>query len=85
MVFSASQNIGDGAFNREIPTQWFQFLPFSIGNSLLSQASTASGSDLSSVLLTPVGLGPALAVTGLYLLLAMALAVFVTKRAEIRS
>ncbi len=63
--------------------QWYQFLPFSIGNSVLDAASRSIGGDISSMFLPTVPLGLALAVTGLYLVLALAVAMLATERAEI--
>ncbi len=64
-------------------TQWFQFLPFSIGDSVLSAASASVGGDLSRMLLEPVALGTAVAATAAYLVLALAVAMVATERAEI--
>jgi hypothetical protein len=63
-------------------TQWFQFLPFSIGDSILAGAPTPGG-DLGELLLEPVPLGIAAAVTVAYLLVAIAISMLATERAEI--
>jgi ABC-type transport system involved in multi-copper enzyme maturation permease subunit len=70
---------------RVIETQWYQYLPFSIGNSLLGYAAPSTGSDLSSFVTTPVPELQALAGVLLYLVVAIGVAVAVTKRAEIGS
>ena len=54
--------------------QWYQFLPFSIGDSVLSAAAPSIGNDVSSMLLQPVALGTALAVTVVYLVVALGVA-----------
>jgi ABC-type transport system involved in multi-copper enzyme maturation permease subunit len=64
-------------------TQWFQFLPFSIGNSVLSGAGNPN--DIGSALLQPVPLGTALAVTVGYLVVAIVIAAVSVERAEISS
>ncbi len=65
-------------------TQWFQFLPFNIGNSVLN-SSTSSPNDLASAVLQPVEINLALLVTAIYLVAALAVAVITTERAEISS
>ncbi len=76
-----------GSALRGLPTthdsQWFQFLPFSIGDSVLSAASASVGGDLSRMLLEPVATGTAAAATAVYLVLALAVAMIATERAEI--
>jgi len=65
-------------------SQWFQFLPFSIGDSVLSAATPSSISgDLSRAALEPVALVPAALAVGLYLLGALVVAMVATERAEI--
>ncbi len=64
-------------------SQWFQFLPFSIGDSVLSAASASVGGDVTRMLLTPVSLGAAAAATALYLVAALIVAMVATERAEI--
>jgi ABC-type transport system involved in multi-copper enzyme maturation permease subunit len=66
-----------------VETQWFQFLPFSIGNSVLSSAGNPN--DIGSALLQPVPLGTALAVTVGYLVAAIVIAAVSVERAEINS
>lgn len=75
---------GDGLSGLQTQdTQWFQFLPFSIGDSVLSAAAPSIGNDVSSMLLQPVALGTALAVTAVYLVVALGVAMLATERAEI--
>jgi hypothetical protein len=64
--------------------QWYQYLPFNIGSQLLGHAASVPGQDISSIALVPVPLNQALAGVIFYLVLAIAIAVVVTKRAEIR-
>ncbi|MBX3029206.1 MAG: hypothetical protein KF809_03525 [Chloroflexi bacterium] len=77
--------LGAGGFGSGIQreTQWFQYLPFSIGDSVMDAAATSLPSDLGDAFLLPVELGPALVVTGIYLVVALAIAAFATERAEI--
>jgi len=72
---------GSGMAQQE--TQWYQFLPFSIGDSVLSAAASSLPSDLSEALLRPVPLEQALVVTGAYLVGALVIACVATERAEI--
>ena len=65
-------------------SQWFQFLPFSIGDSVLSAAAPTSVSgDIGRMLLEPVALGPAVLAVVIYLVGALVLAMVATERAEI--
>lgn len=81
-VMSLGSSFGsDGLSPRD--TQWYQFLPFSIGDSVLSAAASSLPSDLSEALLRPVPLEQALVVTGVYLVVALAVASLATERAEI--
>ena len=79
-------SFGGSAF-RSLEThdsQWFQFLPFSIGDSVLSAATPSSVSgDLSRMLLEPVALGAAAFAVGVYLVGALVVAMVATERAEI--
>ena len=79
-------SFGGSAF-RSLEThdsQWFQFLPFSIGDSVLSAATSSSASgDLSRMLLEPVALGAAAFAVAVYLVGALILAMAATERAEI--
>ncbi len=77
--------IGAGGFGSGIQreTQWFQYLPFSIGDSVMNAAATSLPGDLGDALLRPVELGPALVVTAVYLVVALAVAALATERAEI--
>ncbi len=72
---------GDGLAQRD--TQWHQYLPFSVGDSVLSAAASSLPSDLSEALLRPVPLEQALVVTGAYLVGALVIACLATERAEI--
>jgi hypothetical protein len=65
-----------------LETQWYQYLPFSIGDSVLADAPGPT-TDIGGLLLTPVPLGIAVAVTFAYLAVAIALSMAVTERAEI--
>ena len=65
-------------------SQWFQFLPFSIGDSVLSAAApSAVSGDIGRMLLQPVALGPATLAVAIYLVGALVLAMAATERAEI--
>jgi hypothetical protein len=79
-------SFGGSAF-RGIEThdsQWFQFLPFSIGDSVLSAAAPSSISgDIGRMLLEPVALGPAALAVAVYLVGALVIAMIATERAEI--
>ncbi len=77
LTLRASDGLGTGE------TQWFQFLPFSIGNSVLS--GTGNPNDIASAVLQPVPLGLALAVTVGYLVAGLAVAAISVERAEISS
>ncbi len=81
-VMSIGRSFGGGAIAQQ-ETQWYQFLPFSIGDSVLSAAASSLPGDLSEALLRPVPLEEALIVTGIYLLVALAIACLATERAEI--
>jgi ABC-type transport system involved in multi-copper enzyme maturation permease subunit len=85
LVMTVGAAGGGSGIGRQVETQWYQFLPFSIGNSLLGEAAPSASTDLSSVFLTPVPLPQALGVTLLYLVLAVGIAMLVTVRAEISS
>lgn len=79
-------NFGGSVFQGTLQpqeTQWFQFLPFSIGDSILASAPSPTGGDLGDLLLTPVPLGLAAAVTIGYLLVALVISMLATERAEI--
>jgi ABC-type transport system involved in multi-copper enzyme maturation permease subunit len=80
-VMSIGRGFGGGLVQRE--TQWYQYLPFSIGDSVLSAAASSLPSDLSEALLQPVPLQQALIGTGVYLVAALAVAALATERAEI--
>jgi hypothetical protein len=72
----------DGGFPEPFGPEWFQFLPFSIGDSVLA-AAPGVNPDMEGILLSPVPLALALGVTGLYLLVALVLAALAVERAEI--
>jgi ABC-type transport system involved in multi-copper enzyme maturation permease subunit len=80
-VMSIGRGFGGGLVQRE--TQWYQYLPFSIGDSVLSAAASSLPSDLSEALLQPVPLQQAIIGTGVYLVAALAIAALATERAEI--
>ncbi|MBA2570748.1 MAG: ABC transporter permease subunit [Chloroflexi bacterium] len=73
---------GGGGFPR-LGQQWYQFLPFSIGDSVLSHGPSVTGQDLEGLILTPVPLDAALAATLIYLAAALALVVVSVERSEI--
>jgi ABC-type transport system involved in multi-copper enzyme maturation permease subunit len=79
-------SFGGSAFQALQPqgTQWFQFLPFSVGDSVLAVASGPS-SDVGDLLLEPVPVGLAIAVTVVYLVIALGASLVATERAEITS
>jgi ABC-type transport system involved in multi-copper enzyme maturation permease subunit len=74
----------NGGLGTITTTQWYQYLPFNIGSQLLGHAASVPGQDISSVVLEPVPLEQALAGVLIYLVVAIGIAVAVTKRAEIR-
>lgn len=77
---------GGNPFNPEpIGPEWFQFLPFSVGNDVLSASNAIgpTGVDLGDLLLRPVPLDVAFTGVMVYLVLAIALSVFVVRRSEI--
>jgi ABC-type transport system involved in multi-copper enzyme maturation permease subunit len=80
-VMSIGRGFGGGLVQRE--TQWYQYLPFSIGDSVLSAAASSLPSDLSEALLQPVPLQQAVIGTAVYLVAALAIAALATERAEI--
>ena len=88
LAITLSSRFGGPGISRRgldtIGTQWFQFLPFNIGNSVLNSGAT-SPNDITSALLQPVELNLALLVTVVYLVVALAIAVITTERAEISS
>lgn len=71
-----------GAFAPTGP-EWYQFLPFSIGDSVLAAGPRIAGSDVGSLLLRPVELPLAMAVVLGYLVLAAAIAAISVERAQI--
>ena len=77
--------IGRGGFVGGIQheTQWYQYLPFSIGDSVLNAAASSLPGDIGDALLAPVALQPALIATGVYLVAALVVAALATERAEI--
>jgi ABC-type transport system involved in multi-copper enzyme maturation permease subunit len=80
-VMSIGRGFGGGLAQRE--TQWYQYLPFSIGDSVLSAAASSLPSDLSEALLQPVPLQQAVIGVGVYMVAALAIAALATERAEI--
>jgi ABC-2 type transport system permease protein len=65
--------------------EWYQFLPFSIGDSVLAEAPGVPGGNMAGLILRDVPLATALLVTLGYLVLALAASVLVAERREIRS
>jgi ABC-type transport system involved in multi-copper enzyme maturation permease subunit len=83
LAFSA--RFGDGGPTGAVSgNQWYQFLPFSIGDSVLS-AGPGISADPSELFLEPVPLPLALAVTFGYIVVALALSVIYAERTEISS
>ena len=80
-VMSIGRGFSGGLAQRE--TQWYQYLPFSIGDSVLSAAASSLPGDLSEALLRPVPLEQAVLGTAAYLVGALAIAALATERAEI--
>ncbi|MBA3307512.1 MAG: ABC transporter permease [Chloroflexi bacterium] len=76
----AGAGFGEGM--QPIGPEWFQFLPFSIGDGVLAEAPTLGG-GAEGFLLNPVPLGLAILVTVLYLLASMAIAALSAERAQI--
>lgn len=71
-----------------VPVQWFQFLPFAIGNEVRAAASSAGsvpgqGGDLLGFFLTRVDLPVAFFVLMLYLVLAIGISLFAVRREQI--
>lgn len=81
-VMSIGRSFG-GAGLAQGETQWYQYLPFSIGDSVLSAAASSLPGDLSDALLRPVPLEQAVVVTAVYLVAALLVACLATERAEI--
>jgi ABC-type transport system involved in multi-copper enzyme maturation permease subunit len=81
-VMSLGRSFSGGGIATQ-DTQWYQYLPFSIGDSVLSAAAASLPGDLSEALLRPVPLEQAVMVTGVYLVVALAIAALATERAEI--
>lgn len=81
-VMSLGRSFSGGGLAQQ-DTQWYQYLPFSIGDSVLAAAASSLPSDLSEALLRPVPLEQAVVVTGVYLVVALAIASLATERAEI--
>jgi ABC-type transport system involved in multi-copper enzyme maturation permease subunit len=71
-----------------LPVQWFQFLPFAVGNEVRAAATSAaaaptSGDDFISLFLTRAELPAALVVLLLYLVAALAISVLAIRREQI--
>ncbi len=77
---SSGPAFGEGL--ERIGPEWFQFLPFSIGDSVLSQAPSVGGGP-ESLLLNPVPLELGIGVTALYLLGSLAVAALSAERSQI--
>jgi ABC-type transport system involved in multi-copper enzyme maturation permease subunit len=85
--FSGSMGnpLGPGGLERRGP-EWYQFLPFSIGDSVLSAGPSVEfggGGGVEDLLLRPVEPALAIAVTLGYLALALGLSAFSARRAEL--
>jgi hypothetical protein len=65
-----------------LETQWFQYLPFSIGDSVLAVAPNPAG-DLSDLLLSPIELMPAVIGVLVYLAASVGASMLAAERAEI--
>jgi hypothetical protein len=71
-----------------LPVQWFQFLPFAIGDEVRAAATSAAsgvigGDALDSLFLTRVGLPASLVVLLLYLAIALLISVLAIRREQI--
>ena len=80
-----TEGFGSGGFQAPGP-EWFQFLPVSVGDYVVSAAPGASvslGSGIEQFLLKPVPLEQALSAVLIYLVASLALAVFALTRQEI--
>jgi ABC-type transport system involved in multi-copper enzyme maturation permease subunit len=71
-----------------LPVQWFQFLPFAVGNEVRSAATSAAasptnGGDFISLFLTRAELPAALVVLLVYLAVALAISVLAIRREQI--
>jgi ABC-type transport system involved in multi-copper enzyme maturation permease subunit len=64
----------------DIGVQWHQFLPFTIGNSVLSGPETGGGGGFQ---LTPIALETALLGVGIYLVVSIGIAMLSLRRAEV--
>jgi ABC-type transport system involved in multi-copper enzyme maturation permease subunit len=77
---------GGGSFEFEpFGPEWYQFLPFSIGDSVLGAATGSTGADpgFEDVVLRPVPLEMALAGVLIYLVVALGVSALLVRRAEI--
>jgi ABC-type transport system involved in multi-copper enzyme maturation permease subunit len=83
MSFAAGSFL-DGSFEPRGP-EWYQYLPFTIGDSVLAAGPTVAGggNDLEGLLMRPVPVEVALIVTALYLVAALALCAVSARRAQI--
>ena len=77
-----SGGIGGGP---TVGPEWFQYLPFSIGDNVLAEAPSAGGGGGAASFLANVPLAPALIATLIYLVVALAISVIVAERREIVS
>ena len=82
ILFTTLSSTGFGEGMEPIGPEWFQFLPFSIGDSVLSQAPSIGGGP-ETLLLNPVPLELGIIVTVLYLLGSLALAAVSAERSQI--
>jgi ABC-type transport system involved in multi-copper enzyme maturation permease subunit len=84
---SIASRVGTEGF-QPLPVQWFQFLPFAIGNEVRaaatsSELSPGAASDFTSLFLQHVQLPLALAVLLIYLLIALLVSVLAIRREQI--
>ncbi|MDQ3447873.1 MAG: ABC transporter permease [Chloroflexota bacterium] len=77
----SGRGFGEGL--RPIGPEWFQFLPFSIGDSVLSRAPTIGGGGPEEFFLAPIPLELAIGVTLLYLAGSILVAAFSAERTQI--
>lgn len=83
IIFTMLSSSGFGEAAESLGPQWFQFLPFSIGDSVLSEAPGIGGGGPEALLLEPVPLELGIAVTVIYLLGSLAIAALSAERSQI--
>jgi len=93
-LLSATSGLGQGGFDggglgngiQPVGPEWFQFLPVTIGGDVLGALPGGGGlnsTDLSSIFLKPVPFPAAIACVFVYLIVALAIALFALRRQEI--